>query len=118
MGTVKAILGVLVMVAVAIIGIKVIPPYFSNYEFEDYIKNEALQSTYGTRSEDDIRNSVIKHAREYDIQLTDKQVHVARTGSSGTGTLSIEADYTVPVELPGYVTTLEFHPSSKNKGMF
>lgn len=104
------------MVAVAIVGIKVIPPYLSNYEFEDYVKNEALQSTYGTRSEDDIRDSIIKHAREYDIELTAKQVHVTRKGSAGTGTLSIDIDYTVPVELPGYSTTLEFHPSSKNKG--
>ena len=118
MGTVKAIFGLLVIVAVAIIGLKVIPPYFSNYEFEDYMKNEAMQQTYGSKSEDDIRENVIKHARDYDIQLTSKQVRVTRNGTSGTGSLSIEVDYTVPVELPGYTTTLEFHPSSKNKGMF
>ena len=114
----KAIFGVLVMVAVAIMCIKLIPPYFSNYEFEDFIKNEALQSTYGNRSENDIRDSVIKHAREYDIQLTAAQVKVTRSGLSGTGSLSIEADYSIPVSLPGYTTTLEFHPSTKNKGIY
>jgi hypothetical protein len=114
----KAIFGVLVMVAVAIVCIKLIPPYFSNYEFEDFIKNEALQSTYGNRSENDIRDSVIKHAREYDIQLTAAQVKVTRSGLSGTGSLSIEADYSIPVSLPGYTTTLEFHPSTKNKGIY
>ncbi len=114
----KAIFGVLVMVAVALVCIKLIPPYFSNYEFEDFIKNEALQSTYGNRSENDIRDSVIKHAREYDIQLTAAQVKVTRSGLSGTGSLSIEADYSIPVSLPGYTTTLEFHPSTKNKGIY
>jgi hypothetical protein len=114
----KAIFGVLVMVAVAIVCIKLIPPYFSNYEFEDFIKNEALQSTYGNRSENDIRDSVIKHAREYDIELTAAQVKVTRSGLSGTGSLSIEADYSIPVSLPGYTTTLEFHPSTKNKGIY
>jgi len=114
----KAILGVAVMVAVAIVCIKLIPPYFSNYEFEDFIKNEALQSTYGSRSETDIRDAVIKHARDYDIQLTTAQVKVTRSGNSGTGSLSIEADYSVPVSLPGYTTTLEFHPSTKNKGIY
>jgi hypothetical protein len=114
----KAIFGVLVMVSVAIVCIKLIPPYFSNYEFEDFIKNEALQSTYGNRSENDIRDSVIKHAREYDIQLTAAQVKVTRSGLSGTGSLSIEADYSIPVSLPGYTTTLEFHPSTKNKGIY
>ena len=106
------------MVLAAIFCFKLIPPYFSNYQFEDAIKNEALQSTYGTRSEEDIRESVIKHAREYDIQLTNKQVRVSRTGTSGTGSLTIEAQYSVPVSLPGYSTTLEFHPSSSNKGLY
>jgi len=114
----KAILGVVLMVAVAIVCLKLIPPYFSNYEFEDFIKNEALQSTYGTRSESEIRDSVIKHAREYDIQLTAAQVKVSRSGNSGSGSLSIEADYSVPVSLPGYSTSLEFHPSTKNKGIY
>ena len=114
----KAILGVLAMVAVAIVCMKLIPPYFSNYEFEDFIKNEALQSTYSSRSENDIRDSVIKHARDYDIQLTTAQVKVTRSGSNGTGSLSIEADYSIPVSLPGYTTTLEFHPSTKNKGVY
>ena len=118
MGTVKAIVGLAVMAAVVVIGLKVIPPYFSNYEFEDYIKNEALQSTYGTRSEDDIREAVIKHAREYDIQLTSKQVRVVRGGAGGGASLTIEADYTVPLDLPGYTTTLEFHPSTKNKSIY
>ena len=106
------------MVAVAILCMKLIPPYFSNYQFEDFIKNEALQSTYGNRSENDIRDSVIKHAREYDIELTAAQVKVTRSGLSGTGSLSIEADYSIPVSLPGYTTTLEFHPSTKNKGIY
>ena len=114
----KAMFGVLVMVAVAIVCMKLIPPYFSNYEFEDFIKNEALQSTYGNRSENDIRDSVIKHARDYDIQLTAAQVKVTRSGLSGTGSLSIEADYSIPVSLPGYTTSLEFHPSTKNKGIY
>jgi hypothetical protein len=120
MGSMKAILGIVLMVAVGIVCFNLIPPYFSNYQFEDSIKNEALQATYGTRSENDIRDSVIKHAREYDIQLTTAQVKVTRSGntSGGTGALAIEANYSVPVNFPGYSTTLEFHPSSKNKGIY
>jgi YbbR domain-containing protein len=114
----KAIAGIAAMVLVGIFCLKLIPPYFANYQFEDSIKNIALQSSYGTRSEDDIRESIIKEARQYDIQLTSKQVHVTRTGTSGTGTLTIEAQYSVPVSLPGYATTLEFHPSSSNKGIY
>jgi hypothetical protein len=118
MATLKLILGVGVIVVVAFLGIKILPVYFSNYEFEDFIKEEALHSTYSMRSEDDIREAVIKHARDFDIDLTAKQVHVSRTGSSGNGSLTIEAEYTVPIDLPGYSMTVDFHPSSKNKGVF
>jgi hypothetical protein len=118
MATLKLIFGVAVFLALALVGIKVIPPFFSNYELEDAIKTEAIQSTYSTRSEDDIREAVIKQARNYDIALTPKQVHVSRVGGFGNGSLTIEADYSVPVDLPGYSTTLEFHPSSKNKGVY
>ena len=103
---------------VGLAGIKIIPPFFSNYELEDSIKTEALQATYSTRTEEDIRAAIIKQARNYDIMLTPKQVQVTRAGSFGNGVLNIEADYSVPIDLPGYSTTLEFHPSSKNKGVF
>ncbi len=118
MATLKLLFGLVIFGAVALVCIKLIPPFFSNYELEDAIKTEALQSTYTTRTEDDVRNAVIKHARDYDIALTPKQVHVSRVGSFGTGTLAIDAEYSVPIELPGYSTTLDFHPSTKNKGTF
>ncbi len=118
MGTLKLVFGVAVFLAGGLVCVKLIPPFFSNYELEDAIKTEALQATYTTRTEDDIRESIIKQARNYDIALTPKQVHVSRAGGFGNGTLAIEAEYSVPIELPGYSTTLDFHPSSKNKGIY
>jgi hypothetical protein len=114
----KLVLGFGVFLAMIVLGIKVIPPCFSNYEFEDSLKEEALQSTYTSRSEEDIRKAVVKHAREYDIPITPQQVKVSRIGGFGTGTLNIEAEYSVPLDLPGYSTTLNFHPSSSNKGIY
>jgi hypothetical protein len=118
MASLKLIFGVAIFAIVALAGLKLIPPFFSNYELEDAIKTEATQSTYSTRTEEDIRESIIKQARNYDIALTPKQVHVSRVGGFGTGTLAIDAEYSVPIDLPGYSTTLEFHPSSKNKGVY
>ena len=118
MATVKLVLVLAILGAFVLVGAKVIPPYFSNYELEDTLKTEALQATYSTRTEDDIREAIIKGARKYDIALTPKQVHVSRVGGFATGTLAIEADYSVPIDLPGYSTTLDFHPSTKNKGVY
>lgn len=118
MPTLKMILGLAVVVAMFIVGWAIVPAYFNNYEFEDALKNEALQATYSSRSEEEIRDVIVKRARDFDIPLTSKQVRVSRTGIYGSGSLLIEANYSVPVNLPGYQTTLEFHPSTKNKGVF
>ena len=118
MATLKLIFGIALFGLVGLVCFKLIPPYFSNYEFEDSIKTESIQATYTSRSEDDIRDAVVKEARNYDIPLTAKQVKVSRVGGLGTGSLNIEADYTVPIDLPGYSTTIEFHPSTKNKGIY
>jgi len=117
MATLKLVFGVAVIAAILLVGFKVIPPVLSNYQFEDAIKTEALQSTYTTRTEEDIREAVIKQARGYDIALTPKQVHVARVGGMGNGSLAIDVEYSVPIELPGYSTTINFHPSTKNKAV-
>jgi hypothetical protein len=118
MSTLKMVLGLAVVVAMVVVGAKVIPVYFANYQLEDAIKTEALTSTYSTRTVDDIRDEVIKRAKDCDVPLTAKQVHVARTGYNGNGSLVIEVNYTATIDLPGYSTTVEFHPSTKNKGVF
>ena len=46
MATLKLIFGIAVFGMIALVGLKVIPPYFANYEFEDSIKTESVQATY------------------------------------------------------------------------
>jgi len=119
MGRIKLLFGLAVIVAVVYGGAELIPPYFSNYEFEDAIKQEALHSTYSNKTEDDIREEIFKKAKDLEIPLTRDQIQVQRSGSGqGSGTLMIQADYSVHVELPGYPLDLHFTPSSRNKGVF
>ena len=84
MATLKLIFGFASSGWWPLVGLKVIPPYFPNYELEDAIKTESVQATYSTRSEEDIRETIIKQARNYDIALTPKQVKVSRNGGLGT----------------------------------
>jgi hypothetical protein len=114
----KLVFGFAIFAVAGLLCFKLIPPFFANYELEDAIKTEATQSTYSTRTEEDVRQTIIKEARSYDIALTPKQVHVTRVGNFGSGTLAIDAEYSVPIDLPGYSTTLEFHPSTQNKGVY
>jgi hypothetical protein len=118
MGTAKLVLGIFLIVAVVYVSAELIPPYFSNYQFEDALETEARMATYSTKSEDAIRDTIFKKAQELEIPVAREQIKVHRSGSQGTGSLAIEAKYTVHVDFPGYPLDLNFDPSTKNKGAF
>jgi len=111
MKSIKALFGIFVVVALFYASFKVIPPYFSNYQFQDEIESQARLLSYSQKSEQEIRDIVVKKAHEYDIPLTDQQVKVQRSGRE----LSISADYTVHIDLPVYPLDLHFTPATKNR---
>jgi len=118
MGTIKAVVGFVAVIGVVFALFQVIPPYFANYQFEDALNNEALAATYSTKTDEDVRNIVLKKAQDLEIPITREQIKVQRTGSQGVGTLAIAADYSVHVNLPGYPLDLNFRAETKNKGVW
>jgi len=118
MGTIKLLLGVLVIGGGIYLGIELIPVYYANYEFADVVKTEATLQTYTTKPESEIQEVIYKKARELEIPLDKDHIKVRRTGSQGTGTLTIEVPYTVHVDIPGYPLDLHFDPSTLNKSPF
>ena len=118
MGSIKMFIGVIVIVGGIYVAIKVVPPYFNNYLFQDWIKDEATRDSYIAKSEGDIRQDVLKKAQEYDIPLTEDGVQVRRSGNQFSGNVSIQAPYVIHVDLPGYPLDLHFNVSTENKGVF
>jgi len=117
MGTIRLILVLAVMVGLVVVCAQVIPPYFSNYEFQDTLENEARLGTYSTKGDDVIRESVFKRAQDLEIPITKEQIKIQRIGHGGNGVM-IETDYTVHIDLPGYPFDVHFHPQTKNKNVF
>jgi len=117
MGTVKAIVGFLVIIGCVYAAFQIIPPELSNYSFQDDLRNVAMIGGSNPRATDqDLVNQVIKKAREHEIALEPESVTVQRIGTAGAPAVYLAADYSVPVSLPGYSFTLHFTPSSGNKG--
>ena len=118
MGSLKLVMGICIMVgSVYLIGV-LAPPFFSNYQFEDSIKTIAQMNTYSSKSEDAIREEIFKKAQELDVPVTKEQIKIVRVGSAYAGSISIEAPYTVHLNLPGYPLDLNFDPSSTNRSVF
>lgn len=118
MGSIKMFFGIFVIVGGLYVSYMVLPAYFNNYQFQDWLKDEATRNSYSPKTADDIRAEVIKKAQEYDIPLTPDGVQVERSGNQFSGTVIIRAPYIVHVDLPGYPVDLHFNASTENRGVF
>ena len=118
MGTIKALLGVLGIIALVYAGFQIIPVEMTNYSFQDDLKNIAMVGGANPHETDQqLLDEVVKKAQEHQITLAPEQVTVQRIGTPGAPAVYVAVDYSVPVSLPGYSFTLHFTPSSGNKGM-
>jgi hypothetical protein len=116
MGSIKLYFGLFVIIAALYLCVELVPPYYTNYEFQDAVRSEALFSTNSSKSEDAIRASVLKRARQLDIPVTADGITVHREGINGTGSVSIDVPYVVHVNLPGYPLDLHFDVAAANQG--
>lgn len=118
MGTVKALIGLLAIIAVIYSCFQIIPPEMTNYSFQDDLRNIAMVGGANPHQTDqEIVDSIMKKAMEHQITLTPEQITIQRIGTPGAPAVYVAADYSVPVSLPGYSFSLHFTPSSGNRGM-
>jgi hypothetical protein len=111
-GNLRAILGIVVIGVVIFLSVKLIPPYVSNYQFQQQIDSVARYAAYAQgRTAEDIKQEVLAKARECDVLLTPEAVEVEKTGT----TVNIDVKYVVQVELPGKTVEMRFNPVAGNK---
>lgn len=116
MGIIKAILGFLAIAAVVLGLFQVAPPMLANYSFQDDLKNVALMDSANLqKTDEDVRNDVMRKVKEHDLPIQPKQVTVERINTPGLTAVYVAADYSVTVSLPGYSFDMHFDPSSGNK---
>jgi hypothetical protein len=117
MGTIKAIVGFLAIIAVVYGAFQIVPPEMNNYSFQDDLRQIAvIGGANPHETDEDLRTAVVTKAKGHDITLAPEQVTVTRMSTPGVNAVYLAADYSVPVSLPGYDLTLHFTPSSGNKG--
>jgi hypothetical protein len=93
-------------------GVKVVPVYIANYEFQDSIESESrfALTGYPKKTPDDVRNDIWNKAKELGIPAQKDAIRVAMDN----GSVDIGLDYSVPIDLAFYQFTLQFHPHADN----
>jgi hypothetical protein len=117
MGTFKALAGFLVIIYMLYAGFQILPPEMNNYSFQDDLRNLAMMGGANPHTTDqELLDQAIKKAQEHQITLAPENVTVQRIGTPGAPAVYVAAEYSVPVNLPGYSLILHFNPSSGNRG--
>lgn len=118
MGKLKTIFVLLVLILIVSTGWQFAGCEMANYELRDDLKD--IGSLLGTRvgmtdvkSDEDLRQAVIRKASEHNIVLQPEQVTIERSGSSEAPVVYITADYTARVDLPGKTFLLHFTPTNR-----
>lgn len=111
MKTIKALVGLAVLVGGIYLGWTMIPPYFNSYKLDDIVADEARINTYSNKTEDAMRETIYQKAKDLDIPVTRENINVTRNGQSVT----IDVNYTVHLDYPIHPVDLHFQSSSKNK---
>jgi len=90
-----------------------VPPYVAEYQLNDKIQEIARFGVVEHNTEDQIREKVFKTIEDLEIPATKDNIKV----TAGTTRVTIQVDYTVPVDILFYHVDLHFTPSSENKSI-
>jgi hypothetical protein len=116
MGIIKACIGFLAIAAVVVGLFQILPPMLANYSFSDDLKTVSMMDGNSQKTDDDVREDVLRKAKEHDLPVEAKQVTVQRINTPGLSAIYVAADYSVTISLPGYSFDMHFNPTSGNKG--
>jgi hypothetical protein len=105
----RALLTILIVGGSIYVGSQVAPAYYSYYRFQSDLEELAMIASYSTKSEADIKESVVTRGQDYGIPLRLEQVRVRRAGND----VSISTSYTVHFDIPVYPFDLKFAPATK-----
>ena len=102
--------GVLILIALAAFGVILIPLYYRNYQFQQYVSAAAQRVENRTKSDDVLRDWLLDKADLLRLPVKAGDVHIDRRPDK----FQIEVKYAVRVDLPGYTVNLHFDPRAAN----
>ena len=107
-GQFGCIVGLIVLAIGGIIAWKVIPLKVKRAEVRQVIVDEAKSA--GMHGDDRIRKAIVEAAQEDNLPVTEDSVKINR----GNNSITVEVDYVVPIEFPGYTYQWHVHDEQTN----
>ena len=110
-GLLKTIIAVAFLAVLVAIGVQTVPAFFNNSELSDYIRDQAVRAAVERSPAGVVQSEVLHYAQEMGLPLKPDEVEVTSAG----GTVRIEVNYWVQVNLGVGQWKLHFTPSALSR---
>jgi hypothetical protein len=107
-GQMGCLVGLIVLALGVFIAFKLIPVKVKAAELRQEVVDEAKSA--GTHNDDKIRANILRKAKEDNLPVTEDNIKINR----GNNEISVDVEYTVPIEFPGYTYQWHIHNSATN----
>ena len=113
-GTLRALLWTAILLAFVFVCYKVIPPYFANYQLEDWLKTQIPFFMVNHTTDEALYNSIIKEMRSEGIEVTKDNIKIVQNNSQG---INVQISYDVKLDFMVYQTTVHFTPQMNSQAL-
>jgi len=110
----RALIWTALLVSFIFVSYKVIPPYFANYQLEDWLKTQIPFLMVNHTTDEALYASIIKEMSNEGIEVTKDNIKIIQNNSRG---VNVQIDYTVKLDLMVYQTTLHFTPQMNSQAL-
>lgn len=107
-GQMGCVVGLIVLALGIFIAYKMIPVKVKAAELRQEVVDEAKSA--GTHGDDKIRANILRKAREDELPVTEDNIKINRANNE----ITVDVEYTVPVEFPGYTYQWHIHHTATN----
>jgi hypothetical protein len=107
----KAVVYSAFLVAAVYVAFKVVPAYVADYQLKDKMNEQATFAVVNRYTEDQIKDNVFHTIQDLEIPATRDDVKVVDTHNG----IQITVNYTVPIDLMVYKTSLNFATTSEGR---
>ena len=102
---------VLILIALAIMGARLLPLYLDNMRLQSYVERITQDVENRTRPDDALRVAVLEKAAFLGLSVKAENVRIKRSED----TMRIDVRYVVRVDFPLYTVDLHFYPGAGSR---
>jgi hypothetical protein len=102
---------VIILIALAIMGARLLPLYLDNMRLQSYVERITQDAENRTRPDDALRVAVLEKAAFLGLPVKAENVRIKRSEDN----MRIDVRYVVRVDFPMYTVDLHFYPGAGSR---